>query len=472
MQQHAALDLPPPAHGTNGQAHSSIPREPAVLSLSSGSSSSSSNPRHSPTTPAHPGPGHSPSATEGATDDAAGQDVPTSNMQPLSGTLGSSGDGTSSDKDSVSGSSGSDSDGTVPSSAAAAPPRPVNWHFNAAKHAASQLTRRITCCRTWQELDALYWEAGPTMDFIHLSAMLSHLARLVAGPPRDSSTSSSGGPAQASQEASAGALPGVAAAGAVAGAQHVGTCSEATPSGGRLEAQGRRASAPSGAPLLPAAADFACAASPPAMGAATPTQAPTAHEAPPRSPPPGPAPLPFSAGPAPVAGAAFVPPPQPPPQQQLRAHAPPVELPEALRPAALVAHVQQRLLAQRAALRPREAANCVWALARLQRHLHESAAPGEREPVAMVACALLARWLLWLWVWVWVWGCVCWAGRGLVMPCGLRLPRRPCAHVWLCFVPKGRACFGCPALASSRGAHRWQWRELRSDLACSETPHG
>jgi hypothetical protein len=50
--------------------------------------------------------------------------------------------------------------------------------FSARKAAASRLTRSIKSCQTWQQLQRLHLEHRHDMDFIHLSALLTHLAQL------------------------------------------------------------------------------------------------------------------------------------------------------------------------------------------------------------------------------------------------------------------------------------------------------
>lgn len=64
--------------------------------------------------------------------------------------------------------------------------------FDATKHSASQLTRRITAAQSWQELEHIRQTHASQLDFIHLSAMLSRLAKIVCStstPPIELSPS-------------------------------------------------------------------------------------------------------------------------------------------------------------------------------------------------------------------------------------------------------------------------------------------
>lgn len=60
---------------------------------------------------------------------------------------------------------------------AEAPSGPSRPPFSQAKADAARLTRQIVACSTWQELAALYQQRSSSMDFIHLSAALTHLAK-------------------------------------------------------------------------------------------------------------------------------------------------------------------------------------------------------------------------------------------------------------------------------------------------------
>lgn len=67
------------------------------------------------------------------------------------------------------------------------------------KQTAAQLTRRILECTTWQTLQRLHAAQQHSMDFIHLSAAVTHLAK-IAGPASSSSNPNRGSGAQHSQE--------------------------------------------------------------------------------------------------------------------------------------------------------------------------------------------------------------------------------------------------------------------------------
>ncbi len=56
-----------------------------------------------------------------------------------------------------------------------------HWpNFSARRHSASQLTRRIKSSTDWRELQQLHAEHRKEMDFIHMSATVTHLAQLEA----------------------------------------------------------------------------------------------------------------------------------------------------------------------------------------------------------------------------------------------------------------------------------------------------
>jgi len=56
---------------------------------------------------------------------------------------------------------------------------PASGGFSPAKAAASTLTRKIKACQTWEGLAQVYASQHTEMDFIHFSACLTHLAKLV-----------------------------------------------------------------------------------------------------------------------------------------------------------------------------------------------------------------------------------------------------------------------------------------------------
>jgi len=252
----------------------------------------------------------------------------------------------------------------------ASPKEPPPW-FNATRHAASQLTRRITACRTWQELAQLHQQHASELDFIHLSAMLSHLARLVA----EDTTWNAGGSADGTRVAAAGTEPSTSV-GASAQTIPLNTSSTISPSSPSL---GR-------SPLLPYTPPPNTTSSPIASDHNHPLPAHPSrqeHAVSLSDYPSDPLPPPWSSPSSPSGASSLntvdnadslrLDPPPSNPSLNLCPH-----------PMHLALTVQQQVLAASVELRPREAANCLWALARLQQYFNASQ-PGESNSFASSA---------------------------------------------------------------------------------------
>ncbi|KAF5826556.1 hypothetical protein DUNSADRAFT_2749, partial [Dunaliella salina] len=283
--------------------------------------------------------------------------------------------------DAKGGSSESGRNLTIPS------PRPA-W-FDARKQAASLLTRKITACSTWQELEQLHLQYRHEMDFIHLCAMLTHLAHLITQGDQaivEDGHSKHGPASPAAQAASLQAQlsppPPPQQQQQQQQQQHsfgaTSTTIDPMPQASTHVSEGCIDAAWPSAPLAPRSSTPAAHDSWSPSATVTDTGPLTCPPngsdslSPPQGAPPWPLLKTPSSAPDPSPNAPAQAPEHASVLHHTSLHDAPLPLyPPAPRPMLLAQQLQQQLLGQQQLLRPREAANCLWALARLQGHFCE-----------------------------------------------------------------------------------------------------